>query len=72
MYVAHNADHNYFAGNVGIGTTNQFGSGTVVLALANAVTVPTTNPTAGGVLYVQAGALKYRGSAGTVTTLAPA
>ncbi len=72
VYVAHNADHNYFAGNVGIGTTNQFGSGTVVLALANAVTVPTTNPASGGVLYVQAGALKYRGSAGTVTTLAPA
>jgi hypothetical protein len=26
----------------------------------------------GGVLYVEAGALKYRGSSGTVTTLAPA
>jgi hypothetical protein len=33
--------------------------------------LPTTNPT-GGVVYVDAGALRYRGSAGTVTTLAPA
>ena len=29
-------------------------------------------PTSGGVLYVQAGALKYRGSGGTITTIAPA
>lgn len=29
-------------------------------------------PVAGGTLYVEAGALKYRGSAGTVTTIAPA
>lgn len=39
--------------------------------LANA-TIPTGNPTAGGFLYVEAGALKYRGSSGTVTTLGPA
>jgi len=26
----------------------------------------------GGILYVQGGALKYRGSSGTVTTIAPA
>ena len=57
--------------NVGFGGTS-FGSGAVVIFIANATTVPTTNPTSGGVLYVQAGALKYRGSSGTVTTLGAA
>lgn len=33
---------------------------------------PSGDPTSGGFLYVQAGALKYRGSSGTTTTLAPA
>lgn len=33
---------------------------------------PSTSPAGGGQLYVEAGALKYRGSSGTVTTLAPA
>jgi hypothetical protein len=59
-------------GNVGIGTTNQFGSGVRVIGIANATTVPTSNPTGGGVLYVESGALKYRGSSGTVTTIANA
>jgi len=38
------------------------------LHLANAV-IPTANPVGGGVLYVEAGALKYRGSGGTITTV---
>lgn len=29
-------------------------------------------PTAGGVLYVEAGALKFKGSGGTITTIGPA
>jgi hypothetical protein len=37
--------------------------------IANSVGVPVNNPTGGGILYVEAGALKYRGSSGTVTTL---
>ena len=41
-------------------------------ALSNAQTVPTTNPTGGGILYAEAGALYWRGSAGTVTTIAAA
>ncbi|MBF0415587.1 MAG: hypothetical protein HQL79_07445 [Magnetococcales bacterium] len=57
--------------NAGLRTTS-FGGGSGVFGLANAATVPTTNPASGGVLYVQAGALKYRGSSGTVTTIAPA
>ena len=61
------------AGNVGIGTTDQFGSGTIgVLGMANAGVAPTTNPTGGGVIYVESGALKFRGSSGTVTTIAVA
>ena len=58
--------------NVGIGTDDQFGSGVGVIGMANATTNPSTDPTGGGVLYVDAGALKYRGSSGTVTTIANA
>jgi hypothetical protein len=39
--------------------------------LANG-TAPTGNPTGGGFLYVESGALKYRGSGGTVTTVGAA
>lgn len=58
--------------NMGINTTAQFGSGAGVIGIANATTNPSTNPTGGGVLYSDAGALKWRGSSGTVTTIAPA
>lgn len=40
--------------------------------IPNLTTAPTGNPTAGGYLYVEAGALKYRGSGGTITTLGAA
>ena len=59
-------------GNIGLNTTSAFGSGVLVVGIANATTVPTTNPSGGGVLYVEAGALKYRGSSGTITTIANA
>ncbi len=49
-----------------------FGGGVGVIGIRDATTVPTTNPANGGVLYCQAGALKYRGSAGTVTVIAAA
>jgi hypothetical protein len=39
---------------------------------ANCSVVPTTNPVGGGRLYWEGGALKHRGSSGTVTTIAPA
>lgn len=42
----------------------------LVLFIAN-TTVPGT-PVGGGYLYVQSGALKYKGSSGTVTTIAAA
>ncbi len=59
-------------GNIGISTLTEFGGGVGVVGLANAATVPTSNPTGGGVLYSEGGALKWRGSSGTITTLAPA
>ena len=59
-------------GNIGFRTTSQFGSGQGVIAIANASVVPSANPAGGGILYVEEGALKYRGSNGTVTTLAAA
>jgi hypothetical protein len=55
-----------------LGATKSFGGGVGVIGITSATTVPTTNPTGGGILYVDAGALKYRGSSGTVTTLGPA
>jgi hypothetical protein len=58
-------------GSLGINGSS-FGTGSGVVFLGNASVVPSTNPTAGGVLYTEAGALKYRGSSGTVTTIAPA
>lgn len=58
--------------NVGICGGNSFGGGDAVLSIRNAVTVPTSNPTGAGILYVDAGVLKYRGTSGTVTTIAAA
>lgn len=55
---------------VAVGGVGSFGGGVKVLFLANRTTAPTSNPVGGGILYVEAGALKYRGTAGTVTTLA--
>lgn len=59
-----NSDVAFFA-------NGSFGSGSKVIFIANATTVPTTNPTGGGILYCEGGALKFRGSGGTVTTIAP-
>lgn len=49
-----------------------YGSGVGVVSLPDAATVPSTNPSGGGILYSEAGALKWRGSSGTVTPIAPA
>ena len=48
------------------------GGGSGVLGIANANTVPNSNPSGGGILYAEGGALKWRGSSGTVTTIAVA
>lgn len=57
--------------NLAMGTAS-LGGGAGVFFMANATTVPTTNPSGGGILYVEGGALKFRGSSGTVTTIANA
>ncbi len=59
-------------GNVSLFGAGSFGSGTGVLSVANAGVNPSTNPTGGGILYSDAGAGKWRGSGGTVTTFGPA
>lgn len=59
-------------GNIGFRTTSQFGGGQGVIAIANATLAPSVNPAGSGILYVEDGALKYRGSNGTVTEIAPA
>jgi hypothetical protein len=48
----------------------QFGGGFGVLYLDNAEVNPTTNPTAGGILYASGGSLFWRSSAGNVRTVA--
>jgi hypothetical protein len=59
-------------GNIGIRTSDQFGRGKGVIAIANATVAPSVSPAGGGILYVENGALKYKGSNGTVTAIAPA
>jgi hypothetical protein len=49
--------------------TSSVGGGNGVLGIANATTAPTSNPTGGGVLYVDGGALKYRGTSGSAATI---
>jgi hypothetical protein len=68
-----NSHGNRFRANTQFGsTTGAFGTGDGVIGIANATTVPSTNPAGGGVLYAEGGALKWRGSGGTVTTIAVA
>lgn len=52
--------------------SGSFGSGVGVIYIANRGAAPSSNPTGGGILYVESGALRYRGSSGTTTTLAAA
>lgn len=49
-----------------------FGGGVNVVFIGNRTTPPGSNPVGGGLLYAEGGALKWRGSGGTVTTIAPA
>lgn len=57
--------------NVGINGLSA-GGGSRVVYIGNATVVPTTNPSDGGLLYVEAGVgLCFRSSAGVVTTIAP-
>ncbi len=62
----------YSNGNLSLFGAGSFGSGVEVMFIKNRTTAPTSNPSGGGILYVESGALKYRGSSGTVTTIANA
>lgn len=56
--------------NVQFGTaTPSLGGGVVVIGIANATTAPTSNPTGGGILYADSGALKYLGTSGSAATI---
>jgi len=62
-----------FTSNLQIGAAAaDVGGGAGVIGIKNAATVPSANSTGGGSLYAEGGALKWRGSGGTVTTLGPA
>lgn len=54
-------------GNMGL-NGKSFGSGKKIFFIANG-TAPSGTPSGGGILYVESGALKYKGSSGTITTL---
>jgi len=70
--LTYSATELYLSGiNLSVGGAGSYGGGLGVLGLKDA-TAPTSNPTGGGVMYSQAGALKWRGSAGTITTIAVA
>ena len=59
-------------GNIGFNVST-LGTGAVgVIGIGNAGAAPTTSPVGMGQLWVENGALKYRGSSGTVTTIANA
>ena len=64
-------------GNIGFGFKEasqfgKFGAGRGAIVIANASVTPTVNVPDAGIMYVQDGVLKYRGSSGTVTVIAPA
>lgn len=66
-------------GNIGIGFSEakdyqKFGGGQGVIVIANASVAPSPSKeiAGAGILYVEDGALKYMGSNGTVTEVAPA
>ena len=62
------SDGNYTMNFPGSGNIQLFsavddlGGGSRVLGIKNATTVPTSNPTTGGILYVNSGALNYMGT----------
>jgi len=59
-----------FTGNLLLNSNSSFG-GAGVLVLPPS-TPPTSTFSTGGILYVEAGVLKFRGGSGTITTVAPA
>lgn len=68
-------DSNNNWGNIvlgGISATPTAGFGSKTIFIANCTATPSASPSGGGILYVESGSLKYKGSSGTITTIAPA
>ena len=64
-------------GNIGFGFRRAkdfggFGGGSGAIVIANASAAPAASVPGAGILYVEDGALTYRGPNGTTTTIAPA
>jgi len=61
-------------GNIAIamGFTPTYGGGQNVIFIGNKTVNPSSNPTSGGIMFVDSGAAKWRGSSGTTTTFGPA
>ena len=59
-------------GNIAFMGAPNWGNGILVAYLGNAAFAPTANPVGGGLLWCEFGSLRWRGSSGTVTILAPA
>lgn len=53
-------------------SSGSFAGGSFMIFIANTLGTPSGTPSGGGVLYVEAGALKWKGSSGTTTTIAVA
>jgi hypothetical protein len=64
----------YFTSSMQIGATSLSigGLNGAGIGFTNVTAGPTSNPSGGGVLYAEGGALKWRGSSGTTTTIAAA
>ena len=56
-------------GNLRVAGTASTGGGAGVIGIANAATAPASNPTGGGILFVESGVLKYRGTSGSNATI---
>jgi hypothetical protein len=69
--IYHRARFHTFQGLSG-GRTIGFDSDAGYVYVSNISGAAPGTPTSGGIMYVEAGALKYIGSGGTVTTIAPA
>lgn len=61
----------FFTGNLQLGSTSPDfgGAGTAIISMKDATTAPTTNPTAGVIIYSQGGFLKSRDASGNVINL---
>lgn len=57
------------SGNIQFRGSASYGGGVGVIGIANATTAPSTSPTGGGILFVESGALKYRGTSGSNATI---